>query len=70
MEIDGALIKQIINEKLKQIGTFVEDIYQHTESLEFELQDRSRLLFYLEEIKDYANKLINKLEEEDGRADS
>ena len=70
MEIDGALIKQIINEKLKQIGIFVEDIYQHTESLEFELQDRSRLLFYLEEIKDYANKLINKLEEEDGKADS
>jgi len=70
MEIDGALIKQIINEKLKQIGTFVEDVYQHTQSLEFELQDRSRLLFYLEEIKDYANKLINKLEEEDGRADS
>jgi len=70
MEIDGALIKQIINEKLKQIGTFVEDVYQHTQSLEFELQDRSRLLFYLEEIKDYANKLINKLEEEDGKADS
>ena len=70
MEPDGTLIKQIINEKLKQIDTFVEDIYQHTQSLEFELQDRSRLLFYLEEIKDYANKLINKLEEEDGRADS
>ena len=70
MERDGALIKQIINEKLKQIGTFVEDVYQHTQSLEFELQDRSRLLFYLEEIKDYANKLINKLEEEDGKADS
>jgi len=70
MEIDGALIKQIINEKLKQIGTFAEDVYQHTQSLEFELQDRSRLLFYLEEIKDYANKLINKLEEEDGKADS
>jgi len=64
MEIDGALIKQIINEKLKQISTFAEDVYQHTQSLEFELQDRSRLLFYLEEIKDYAHKLISKLEEE------
>ena len=60
----GKIIKQIINEKLKQIGSFVEDIYEHTQSLELELKDRSRLLFYLDEIKDFTHKLISKLEEE------
>lgn len=59
----GKIIKQIINEKLKQIDTFVEDIYQHTQSLEFELQDRSRLLFYLDEIKDYNRKVAERLAE-------
>jgi len=63
MEIDGALIKQIINEKLKQISTFTEDVYMHTQSLDLTLEDRSQLLFYLENIKDYSRRVTNKLTE-------
>lgn len=60
---DGEIIRQIINEKLKQIGLFVFQIYQHTQSLEFELEDRSRILYYLESIEDYRERLIERINE-------
>jgi len=59
----GKIIRQIINEKLKQISKFTEDVYMHTQSLDLTLEDRSQLLFYLENIKDYSRRVTNKLTE-------
>lgn len=63
MKSDKKIIEMMIDEKTKLIGEIVEDIYEYTKSLDFDLETNSRSAYYLDSIMSNKNKFLELLKD-------